>query len=93
MSDGFSALEELKSYNTDLLSTFNSLVLLALDGAIYAQIKDASFISVPKDYINNLSKDVNLTKTVAERFVYFSKYVNATNAETLIKTVFVEFCS
>lgn len=92
ITSGFKALEELKSYNTDLLGTFNSLVLLALDSAIYAQTKDVTYTSIPKDYVEFLSKDINLTKAVAERFVYFSKFVNADNAETLIKTVFVEFC-
>ena len=92
ITNGFKALENLKSYNTDLLGTFNSLVLLALDSAIYAQTKDVAYTSIPKDYVEYLSKDVNLTKTIAERFVYFSKFVNANNAETLIKTVFIEFC-
>lgn len=88
----FSALDALKSSNTELVGTYNSLTSLALDCAIYAQTKDISYTSIPKDYRERISKDVNITKVLAERFIFFSNYLTPSNAETLIKTICVEFC-
>lgn len=85
-------LTALKSHNANMVNVFDTIMGTSIDAAIYAQTNDISFTGIPEDYKNILSTDIEFTKTVVERFSEFRNYVSSSNAETLLKTIFVEVC-
>lgn len=87
-----SEMNNLKSHNANMVQVYDELTSAVIDCAIYSQHKDMSFISIPSDYKAILPTDTAFTKVLVERFIKFRQFVNSSNAETLLKTIFVEIC-
>lgn len=85
--------EKIKSFNTNLMQIYDSIVSFAIDCAIFAQYGDIKYTSFSDEDIVKLSKDVELTSKIVDRLVKYRQFVNPSNAETLLKAVFVEICS
>ncbi len=85
--------EKIKSFNTNLMQIYDSIVSFAIDCAIFAQYGDIKYTSFSDEDVSMLSKDVELTSKIVDRLVKYRQFVNPSNAETLLKAVFIEICS
>lgn len=92
LKEGLDQLAVLKAHNTNMMQVYDFITDIAIDIAIYAQFKEISYTSIPTEYKDKLSTDIELTKSVVDRFVNFRHYLLPNNVETFIKTIFVEIC-
>lgn len=85
-------LDAIKSYNTDISSVYDSFIGIAIDCAIYAQTGNFSYTNIPEGFKTVLKADKELTSSIVSRLMEFRKYLNQYNAETFLKTIFIEIC-
>ena len=85
--------DTVKSSSADLITFYDSLIDFSIDTSVYAITKSIDNTDIPKDFESSIITDVAFTKTITDRLVEFRKYLNASNAESLLKTIAIEICA
>ena len=85
--------DTVKSSSADLTTFYDSLIDFSIDTSVYAITKSIDNTDIPKDFESSIITDVAFTKTITNRLVEFRKYLNASNAESLLKTIAIEICA
>lgn len=93
LSTSITLFNNVKSTSADLCSFYDSLIDFAIDSAVYAQTRSITSTNIPKDFENSLISDVIFTSLLVDRLMTYRKYLNTSNAESMIKTVLIEMCS
>lgn len=87
-----SELEHIKSFNADLMQSYESILSFSIDCAIYSKLGNSKHIDIPKSLISKLSTNATVCSLFVDRLIEFRKYLDSTNAEAFLKTVFLEMC-
>ena len=91
LSGCIAEIENIRSYNGDMLSVMDDIISFAVDCSIYCATKNCKYVSIPRDVCEAL-KDSDLYKTLANRLLAYRKYADSSNAYVFIRNVFVEMC-
>lgn len=93
LSGCLSALNNIKTYTSDLDKVFDSLLEFSIDCTIYANLKDISKVpNMIKSVKDSIKFDKQIMKVFVNRLITFRKYLNSSNAENFLKTIFLEMC-
>ena len=87
-----SELEHVKSTNSDMLKFMDALLSFIIDCAIYAKLKSNEHTNIPDDMKSKLNLNGEICTLLVERFVNYRKHADVSNAEVLIKSIFIEMC-
>ena len=92
LEGALSEFTKLKAYNTDMSRVYDEITSIAIDCAIYAQTENLSYTNIPETYKVPLRGNKQITAFIVNRLMEFRKYLNSGNAETFLKTIFIEVC-
>lgn len=85
-------LDHVRSTNSDMVRFMDALLSFAIDCAIYAKLGSNEHTNIPDDMRNKLNVNNDTCALLVERLVAYRKYADTSNAEVLIKSIFVEMC-
>lgn len=87
-----SELEHVRSTNSDMLKFMDALLSFAIDCAIYAELGSNEHTNIPDDMKATLNVNKDTCSLLVERLVGYRRHADVSNAEVLIKAIFVEMC-
>lgn len=93
LSECLNVLNNIKTYTSDLDKVFDSLLEFSIDCTIYANLKDINKVpNMIRSVKNSVKFDKQVMKNFVNRLITFRKYLNSSNAENFLKTIFLEMC-
>lgn len=86
-------LNHIKSFSSDLTQAYEHILSFSIDCAIYSKLGNTRYVDIPKSLATKLTADSGTCTLFVDRLMEFRKYLDSTNAEVFLKTVFLEMCN